>query len=363
MPTGTGFVQAASRYIGTPYVWGGESPRGFDCSGLVAYVLGQMGVQGVPRTSEEQWAWVQHVTYRNVQPGDLVFLNFPGERSPGHVAIYAGRGQVIQAPKPGELVGYASFRPLPAGSSEWGGRVVGYGRVPGLAYASSGRPSLTRPPRPGDPNAPGGNPDPGQAAGDAATGAWAEYARELSPPHPAGGPATEGASLKFFGFSIPGTGWYPSWLPGIGPTPGVPGLDSWNPLHSFDQAAGAVSDVGTFLQWTAWLFSPRNILRVVEALAGAGLIVVGLSFARQDAAGSSSSGPVKRAAKGALLAVPGAGELKAAGAARAAGRKKAARPARTVHHYHPVGSAADERNDRRRRARPISDPATNEIPF
>jgi cell wall-associated NlpC family hydrolase len=130
--TGTEFLTTAAQYIGTPYVWGGESPKGFDCSGLVDYVLTDLGITGVPRTSEEQWKWVKKVNYKSLQPGDLIFLNFPGEQSPGHVMIYAGNNEVIQAPKPGQDVQVASFTPQAPGSTEWGATVVGYGRPPGV---------------------------------------------------------------------------------------------------------------------------------------------------------------------------------------------------------------------------------------
>lgn len=334
-PTGTGFVQAASRYIGTPYVWGGESPAGFDCSGLVEYVLTKIGLSGVPRTSEAQYAWADPVEATNVQAGDLVFMNFPGERSPGHVMIYAGGGKVIQAPAPGQAVQRVAFRPLAVGSSEWGGTIVGYGRPPGLAVSRSdtGRTRFSRPPRPGDPNRPGGAADPAGQASDAAAAVWGDYASELSPPQPApGGAAGSGfASLGIFGFNIPGTGWVPDWVNPLNDIPGVPNLGSWNPLHIFSDAANAVSDIGTFLHLIAWLFTPRNILRVVEFVAGAGLILVGLAFARHDHDGSSGdSRPhrVRSVARTAFQATPigreaavARGTLKGRSAARGARAK------------------------------------------
>lgn len=129
--TGTGFVNLARRYLGVPYVWGGESPNGFDCSGLVAFALSQMGVNA-PRTSEAQWAWVQKISQSELQPGDLIFETWPGEASPGHVAIYAGNGQIIEAPGTGQNVHLVAWSP--GGIAASGGRVVGYGRVPGMSY-------------------------------------------------------------------------------------------------------------------------------------------------------------------------------------------------------------------------------------
>lgn len=131
--TGTEFVQAAARYVGVPYVWGGSSPSGFDCSGLVYYVLSQLGISA-PRTSQAQYAWAKPVSPQALQPGDLVFLNFPGESGAGHVMIWLGGNKVLQAPSTGQRVKVSSFNPQAPGTNEWGATVVGYGRVPGLAY-------------------------------------------------------------------------------------------------------------------------------------------------------------------------------------------------------------------------------------
>lgn len=99
-------VADASRYLGTPYVWGGESPSGFDCSGLVQYVYRQVGVT-LPRTTYTQVKVGTPVaSLAQAQPGDLVF--FAGSdgtnTSPGHVGIYIGHGQMIDAPYTGASV-------------------------------------------------------------------------------------------------------------------------------------------------------------------------------------------------------------------------------------------------------------------
>jgi hypothetical protein len=99
-------VSLATSLEGTPYVWGGTTPAGFDCSGLVQYVYGQAGVT-VPRTSQEQATIGTPVSsLAAAQPGDLLF--FAGSdgtaSSPGHVGIYVGNGQMIAAPYTGTVV-------------------------------------------------------------------------------------------------------------------------------------------------------------------------------------------------------------------------------------------------------------------
>jgi cell wall-associated NlpC family hydrolase len=127
--TGQGVVDEASQLEGTPYVWGGTSPQGFDCSGFTQYVYGQMGVT-LPRTSEEQANIGTSVdSLSDAQPGDLVFFaGSDGSASaPGHVGIYIGNGEMIDAPHTGTTVQVqpvssagavvAIRQVLPAGSS------------------------------------------------------------------------------------------------------------------------------------------------------------------------------------------------------------------------------------------------------
>jgi peptidoglycan DL-endopeptidase CwlO len=98
-----GVVGIAMHYLGVPYVWGGASPRGFDCSGLVMYVFAQMGIS-LPHSSYSQAAMGTPVSISQLQPGDLVF--FTGA---SHVGIYIGGGQFIHAPHTGDVVKISSL--------------------------------------------------------------------------------------------------------------------------------------------------------------------------------------------------------------------------------------------------------------
>jgi NlpC/P60 family len=142
---GSRLVAEAHKFIGDPYVYGAAGPKAFDCSGLVYYSLRQLGDTSVPRTSEAQWNWSQHISYADLRPGDLIFMQFSGDNaSPGHVVIYAGNNKIIQAPQPGQDVQEVAWKP--SDMAAWGGKVVGYGRIPGNAgsdnNASGGSPAL-----------------------------------------------------------------------------------------------------------------------------------------------------------------------------------------------------------------------------
>jgi len=103
-------VSTVREYLGTPYVWGGASPKGFDCSGLLQYVWGKQGVQ-IPRTSQEQWQSGQAVNSSQLRPGDAVFfVGSDGTRNaPGHVGMYIGNGKYVEAPHTGDVVKIAKL--------------------------------------------------------------------------------------------------------------------------------------------------------------------------------------------------------------------------------------------------------------
>jgi cell wall-associated NlpC family hydrolase len=116
---GAGHPEAATialRYLGVRYQWGGATPAGFDCSGLVMYVYAQLGVS-LPHYAAAQYGMGQPVSRAQLQPGDLVFFD-----GLNHVGIYIGGGQVVHAPQTGDVVKISSI-------SDWGAWYVGARRI------------------------------------------------------------------------------------------------------------------------------------------------------------------------------------------------------------------------------------------
>ncbi|MHB8642950.1 MAG: C40 family peptidase [Gaiellaceae bacterium] len=99
----SGVVGIAMRYLGTPYVWAGASPAGFDCSGFVMYVFGQMGVS-LPHSTYAMWGMGTPVSQDQLEAGDLVFFD-----GLGHMGIYIGGGQFIHSPHSGDVVKISSM--------------------------------------------------------------------------------------------------------------------------------------------------------------------------------------------------------------------------------------------------------------
>ncbi len=98
-----GVVGVAMQFLGVPYVWGGASPSGFDCSGLVMYAFAQVGVS-LPHNAAMQYAYGSPVSRSALQAGDVVFFN-----GLGHNGIYIGGGQFIHAPHTGDVVKISSL--------------------------------------------------------------------------------------------------------------------------------------------------------------------------------------------------------------------------------------------------------------
>ena len=111
-------AQIALHYLGVPYVWGGSTPSGFDCSGLVMYVYAQLGIS-LPHYTVAQWNATLPISTSEMQPGDLVFFD-----GLGHVGIYIGGGQFVHAPHTGTVVQVASL------SGYYASNLVGARRVP-----------------------------------------------------------------------------------------------------------------------------------------------------------------------------------------------------------------------------------------
>lgn len=105
--SGNEILSKAQEYLGCPYVYGGASPSGFDCSGFVYYVLKSLGYSPY-RTPADQIKMGVSVSKENLQPGDIVFFSGNG-RSITHVGIYAGNGQFIHAPNSRSVVSYSSL--------------------------------------------------------------------------------------------------------------------------------------------------------------------------------------------------------------------------------------------------------------
>lgn len=99
-PGAAGAVAAAMSQVGTPYVWGGSSPGGFDCSGLVMWAWGRAGVD-LPHFSGAQMADTAPVPFNAMEPGDLIFY---GPGGSVHVAMYIGGGQMVEATHTGDYV-------------------------------------------------------------------------------------------------------------------------------------------------------------------------------------------------------------------------------------------------------------------
>ena len=119
-PARKNIVNVTKSTLGTPYKWGGNTRRGFDCSGLVKYVHKEALGVNVPRTAAKQRDSSSTVSYSQLQPGDLLF--FKTGRRTNHVGVYIGNRKFIHAPSRGKRVSVASMN-----SSYWRKNFVKFG--------------------------------------------------------------------------------------------------------------------------------------------------------------------------------------------------------------------------------------------
>ena len=91
----------AMQQVGTPYRYGGSTPRGFDCSGLVHYAYSNAG-KSIPRTTKSLWSSLAPVDGSRMRVGDLLFFSIEGKMS--HVGLYLGKGRFVHAPSSGKVV-------------------------------------------------------------------------------------------------------------------------------------------------------------------------------------------------------------------------------------------------------------------
>jgi cell wall-associated NlpC family hydrolase len=119
---GKQIVAISKTLIGAPYRFGGATPSGFDCSGLVRYVYNRLGIE-VPHSSRMLYQKAKRVSLDRLQPGDLLFFKIDG-KNVSHVAIYTQNSNFIHAPSSGKRVSIASLN-----SRYWSTRLTGAGRL------------------------------------------------------------------------------------------------------------------------------------------------------------------------------------------------------------------------------------------
>lgn len=118
-------AMSAISFVGKPYFWGGTNPDdGFDCSGLVQYVLMQAGIKKIPRTSKDMFASSRPVDTENLVVGDLVFFDTNNTQQVNHVGIYVGEGRFIHSPSTGNVIRLDKLA-----QHYWQKNFIGAGRV------------------------------------------------------------------------------------------------------------------------------------------------------------------------------------------------------------------------------------------
>jgi NlpC/P60 family len=130
-------VALAEHLLGIPYVWGGASPSsGFDCSGLVMYIYGLLGIK-LPHYSGYQWYYGERIPINQLQPGDIVFFH-ASPNGPQHEGLYIGAGEFIHAPQTGDVVKISSLY-----DTQYALSYVGAVRPYAAALSSPSSPSWT----------------------------------------------------------------------------------------------------------------------------------------------------------------------------------------------------------------------------
>jgi len=120
-PKGQALIDEAAKYLGTPYVWGGTTPNGFDCSGFMQYVCSKNGIS-INRVADDQMKNGTPVRKDQLEPGDLVFFGSGGYAS--HVGMYVGDGMMIHSPSTGKSIMYSDIT-----SGYYSSRYIGARRV------------------------------------------------------------------------------------------------------------------------------------------------------------------------------------------------------------------------------------------
>lgn len=133
--TGNQVLQFLMQFEGQPYVWGGQAPGGFDCSGLMWYGMQHFGIN-IPRTSNAQIAALRSIPIGQAQVGDLVFFDSDNNGNSDHVGMYAGNGMVFVADNPSQPIHMVSV------STE--SRITGVGRAPGIINTNTWDSGLTK---------------------------------------------------------------------------------------------------------------------------------------------------------------------------------------------------------------------------
>ncbi len=212
---GADAVTLAREFLGVPYEWGGETPaQGFDCSGLVQYVYGRLGVH-LPRVSHDQADAGVAIPVADAQPGDLIFSDWEGTPN-SHVAIYSGDNRLIEAPQTGDVVHEIPF------SANYRAHVDQVRRVGAGGAAAPG------------------------AVGGAAGGS--------------AGASSAGAGAGNLGF-----GW--------GDIPGTGAIAS-----AVDRLGATVGSIAKLFEAALWFTKPSNIRRVLVGTAGGAFVAVGIGF-------------------------------------------------------------------------------------